>query len=54
MYKNIDLHIHTTCSDGHFTPFEIIDIASKKYFGIVLWLFSESIMPSISYKTEVA
>ena len=29
MYNNIDLHIHTTCSDGHFTPFEIIDIASR-------------------------
>lgn len=27
MYKKIDLHIHTTCSDGTFSPKEIIDMA---------------------------
>lgn len=27
MHKKIDLHIHTTCSDGTFSPKEIIDIA---------------------------
>lgn len=28
MEKIIDLHIHTNCSDGSLTPFEIIDAAS--------------------------
>ena len=27
MVKRIDLHMHTTCSDGALTPFEIIDEA---------------------------
>lgn len=29
MVKRIDLHMHTTCSDGALTPFEIIDEAKK-------------------------
>lgn len=29
MEKIIDLHIHTTCSDGALTPFEVIDEAKK-------------------------
>lgn len=29
MEKIIDLHMHTTCSDGSLTPFEIIDEAVK-------------------------
>ena len=29
MTKRIDLHVHTTCSDGAFTPFEIIDEAKN-------------------------
>ena len=29
MEKIIDLHIHTTCSDGELTPREVIDMAIK-------------------------
>ena len=27
MVKRIDLHMHTTCSDGALTPFEVVDEA---------------------------
>ena len=30
MEKLIDLHIHTICSDGEKTPFEIIDMAKDR------------------------
>ena len=32
MEKRIDLHIHTTVSDGALTPKEVIDEAYKKIF----------------------
>lgn len=32
---NIDLHIHTTCSDGSFTPIEIIDLAKKHHLEVI-------------------
>ena len=31
----IDLHIHTTCSDGHFSPKEVIDEAVKNEVKII-------------------
>ena len=31
----IDLHLHTTASDGHFTPEEIINLAVKKRLDII-------------------
>ena len=36
-YKNADLHIHSSESDGKMSPYEIIDIAKqsgKKYISI--------------------
>lgn len=35
MEKIIDLHIHTNCSDGTFSPKEIIDEASKNGVSII-------------------
>lgn len=35
MEKIIDLHIHTTCSDGEFTPREVIDMAVKNKVSII-------------------
>ena len=35
MSTSIDLHIHTTCSDGTFTPKEIIDIANKNNVKVI-------------------
>ena len=26
----VDLHVHSTCSDGTFTPEELVDYAMKK------------------------
>lgn len=33
--KKIDLHIHTNCSDGKFTPKEIIDMAKKNKVDLI-------------------
>ena len=30
MNKTIDLHVHSTCSDGTFTPEQIVDLAVDK------------------------
>ncbi len=30
MDKYIDLHVHSTCSDGTFTPEELVEYALKK------------------------
>lgn len=35
MEKIIDLHIHTTCSDGELTPREVIDMAVKNKVSII-------------------
>ncbi len=35
MEKIIDLHIHTTCSDGELTPREVIDMAIKNKVSII-------------------
>ncbi len=35
MKKIIDLHIHTTCSDGELTPKEIIDEAEKNGVNVI-------------------
>ena len=35
MKNNIDLHIHTTCSDGVLTPFEVINEAYKNNVKII-------------------
>lgn len=35
MEKKIDLHIHTVCSDGAFSPKEIIDIAKKSEVSVI-------------------
>ena len=35
MKNNIDLHIHTTCSDGALTPFEVINEAYKNNVKII-------------------
>ena len=35
MEKTIDLHIHTNCSDGALSPFEIIDEALKNKVSII-------------------
>lgn len=35
MEKIIDLHIHTTCSDGELTPREVIDMAVKNKASII-------------------
>jgi predicted metal-dependent phosphoesterase TrpH len=35
MIKTIDLHIHTTASDGSFTPKELVDYAVKKKLSAV-------------------
>lgn len=35
MSTSIDLHIHTTCSDGTFTPKEIVDIAKKNNVKVI-------------------
>lgn len=34
-YAGIDLHIHSTASDGTFSPSEILAIASKKQLGAI-------------------
>ena len=31
----VDLHIHSTFSDGFFTPKEIVDAAKKKNIGVI-------------------
>lgn len=33
--NRVDLHIHTTCSDGLLTPYEIIDSAIKQKLSII-------------------
>ena len=33
--KTIDLHIHTTASDGSFTPIELVDYAVKKKLSAI-------------------
>ena len=33
--RTIDLHIHTTCSDGALTPCEIIDLAKKNNVSVI-------------------
>ena len=35
MEKIIDLHIHTTCSDGELTPREVIDMAIKNKVSVI-------------------
>ncbi len=35
MKKIIDLHIHTNCSDGNFSPLEIINMAKEKKVSIM-------------------
>ena len=35
MKKIIDLHIHTTCSDGELTPKEVIDVAIKNRVSVI-------------------
>lgn len=35
MEKIIDLHIHTTCSDGELTPREVIDMAVKNKVSVI-------------------
>ena len=35
MEKIIDLHIHTICSDGQKTPFEIIDMAHNRNISVI-------------------
>lgn len=35
MSQIIDLHIHSNKSDGHFTPLEIIDLASKNNVSVI-------------------
>lgn len=35
MEKIIDLHIHTTCSDGELTPREVIDMAIKNKASVI-------------------
>ena len=35
MEKIVDLHIHTNCSDGEFTPFEVIDFAYKNRLNTI-------------------
>ncbi len=35
MEKIIDLHIHTTCSDGELTPKEVIDMAIKNKVSVI-------------------
>ena len=35
MEKIIDLHIHTICSDGEKTPFQIIDIARDRNISVI-------------------
>lgn len=35
MSKIIDLHIHTNCSDGKFSPLEIIDMAKNNNVSII-------------------
>lgn len=35
MERIIDLHIHTTCSDGSLTPKQVIDIASKNNVNVI-------------------
>ena len=31
----IDLHIHTNCSDGSLTPYEVIDYASSNGIKVI-------------------
>ena len=35
MEKIIDLHVHTTVSDGFFTPKEVIDTAAKNKVAVL-------------------
>ncbi|MBR4178523.1 MAG: PHP domain-containing protein [Bacilli bacterium] len=35
MERIIDLHIHTNCSDGEKTPFEIIDMAKERNISVI-------------------
>ncbi|MEA1958325.1 MAG: PHP domain-containing protein [Chloroflexota bacterium] len=35
MYKRIDLHLHTTASDGRITPEELVQIAAEQGIGVI-------------------
>jgi len=35
MYKKGDFHIHSNCSDGAYTPKEIVILAKKKNVDII-------------------
>ena len=35
MLKKVDLHIHSTFSDGELTPMEILDICNKENINVI-------------------
>ncbi|MFA5367970.1 MAG: PHP domain-containing protein, partial [Dehalococcoidia bacterium] len=35
MSKRVDLHLHTTYSDGRLTPGELIQIAAEQGIGVI-------------------
>lgn len=50
MKKIIDLHIHTTCSDGELTPKEVIDVAINDRVSVISITDHDTI---VAYKKEL-
>lgn len=52
MFNLIDLHIHSTNSDGQFSPIEIVEMAKKNNVGLISIADHDSIKSSIDIKNS--